>query len=262
MGGNILFWMRTAMIFRTGAALLVFIVSGSFAVAADAHNAPADRPAFPVPVENGMAHLENPAETNYGVIEIFRAEICHEGAKDDSRRLLALEQIAPHRARRPSQYDNPPPSARVLEQHPELKKAFQAFIERSPGSREQLREGMRRYDWPPLSPYVGYYLLRDEADRPISARTLLEKAVVETPKDAEPWLIFGDLALRDNRVGEAKLDYAKAQELAAAETVPARKAALEACVMKGAAQVAKRCEKWPEVQWPLQDLRRRDVPLR
>ncbi|HEY2841359.1 MAG TPA: tetratricopeptide repeat protein [Pirellulales bacterium] len=80
-------------------------------------------------------------------------------------------------------------------------------------------------------------------------RAQLEKAIIETPNDPEPYLIFGDLAFAEARFTDATLLYDKSLALAQAfKGNETRKADLVKRALTGAALGAEKHEQWEDAQ--------------
>ena len=75
-------------------------------------------------------------------------------------------------------------------------------------------------------------------------RFWLEKAVVAEPNDPEAFIFIADMALREGRMAEASLVYAKAESLMAAFSNAERKKNLEPRIYSGLAGVAESREDW------------------
>jgi len=85
-----------------------------------------------------------------------------------------------------------------------------------------------------------------QANQAQGARNALERAVVESPKDPEAYVLLGDIALRDRGVTEACLLFEKANELLPnLKDSPKRKKILAPRVLAGLTSVAEAREDWP-----------------
>ena len=88
-----------------------------------------------------------------------------------------------------------------------------------------------------------------QAKQPTAMRQALDQAVTNYPADPQAYIVLGDLALSENRICDASLEFAKAQELLKTFTASAeRKKALEPGTIIGLARIAKARQKWPEAQ--------------
>jgi tetratricopeptide (TPR) repeat protein len=83
-------------------------------------------------------------------------------------------------------------------------------------------------------------------EQPARGRSALEQVVVENPKLPEPYLIFGRLALQDNRLTDAQLQFEKAAALMPSDAGNDRKTqALRAELYGGLATTAEHRKDWP-----------------
>lgn len=83
----------------------------------------------------------------------------------------------------------------------------------------------------------------------LGVRNALEQAVIDAPNDPEPYLIMGDLALRDRRLTEARMLYQKADELIGNFNSSAkRKDLMQPRILSGLASIDEAQENWGAVQ--------------
>lgn len=253
----------------SGAFVVILFSSGSFALAAEPPYAPGSRPQFPEPVERAMIG-EGSANARqmggHGVLEISQGSLVF-GVQRSSRGSDVTVGVIPYGA---------PLNLSELKEYPEVENAFKLlddgkFDEGVAELREAARENpnlpsmyvmmyrvLAAANQPkPVSDTPGPAMVRpsalDAGVKPQTARSWLEKAVVTTPKDPEPWLLLGEIAMQENRIGEAELDFAQAKELLGCYSNAHRKAAIEPAVLSGMASVKERREQFAEAQTLLEE---------
>ncbi len=72
----------------------------------------------------------------------------------------------------------------------------------------------------------------------------LKQGANKTRSDPEPWILLGDIALNENRMAEAELDFAKANQLSGAIQERRPQAAAPAELLTHMASAAERRENW------------------
>ncbi len=91
--------------------------------------------------------------------------------------------------------------------------------------------------------------LFSQANQAPAARIWLEKTVIDEPNDPESYVLMGDLAIRERRVTEASMLFAKADELLKAfDKSDKRKKILVQRVLSGLAAVAEARDDWKTAQ--------------
>jgi tetratricopeptide (TPR) repeat protein len=85
-------------------------------------------------------------------------------------------------------------------------------------------------------------------------RAALENAIAKHPEDPEGYLILGNMALREGRVTEASLLYARTNELVAGLQDASRRQTVEVRLLSGLAAVAEARDRWAEAQSSLESL--------
>jgi Tfp pilus assembly protein PilF len=150
--------------------------------------------------------------------------------------------------------DNPAAAADSLQKkYPELLEAQKKFQQQDfDGALEILKTAANAHA--ELSnPRVILATLFFATNRLPAGRAALEKAVLEMPDDPEPYLLFGELALRESQVTDAGLLFDKAAPLAAAfKGDPERTKKLQIRAEAGQAAVAEMREQWETAQKHLQ----------
>jgi cytochrome c-type biogenesis protein CcmH/NrfG len=86
------------------------------------------------------------------------------------------------------------------------------------------------------------------SNQPGAAKFQLEEAVKTWPSDPEPYVILGNIAVKEGRIAEAVLDYEKAQKLLTTYPDRKRNAMLRLRTLSGVAQVAEVRENWKEAE--------------
>jgi tetratricopeptide (TPR) repeat protein len=133
-------------------------------------------------------------------------------------------------------------------EYPELLKAQQLLNERNlPEAIKELHNAALKYPKLP-SEWVMLYDVLARNNQPNAARQFLERAIIETPSDPEPWVIFGNLALQDNRLAESEIDFAKANQLLETYKNVDRKGVIQQQALSGMAAVSERRERWADAQ--------------
>ncbi len=106
--------------------------------------------------------------------------------------------------------------------------------------------------------YVMMYQILLQMKEPKAARLQLEEVIGSVPSDPEPYVILGTIALQEQRVAEAALDFDKAKhllkKLLAEYPDAVRRVAVEQQMLSGVAQVAELREDWEEAEKLLRDL--------
>jgi tetratricopeptide (TPR) repeat protein len=123
-----------------------------------------------------------------------------------------------------------------------------------PGALKLLEHAAQGNPELPAARVVMYQILV-QLKEPAAARRQLEEAVKLDPSDPDPYVILGGLALQEQRVSEAELDFDKARQLAVYAS-DARKAATEPQLLSGLAGVAEAHDDWAAAAARLQDLLR------
>jgi tetratricopeptide (TPR) repeat protein len=122
----------------------------------------------------------------------------------------------------------------------EALKLFQEYVKKTP-------------DQPPAEILMAQ--LCAQTNQAYLMREYLERTVINTPEDPEAYVIFGEFAMRDRRVTEAALLFAKAKELLAGfDKSPNRKKIVEPRTIDGLASVAEARGKWVDAQAYLETL--------
>ena len=137
--------------------------------------------------------------------------------------------------------------------YPELLEAKKKFQQQDfDGTLEILRTAAKAHPDLP-NPHVMLANLFFLTNRVPAGRTALEKAVVEAPNDAEPYLEMGDMAVREAHWTDAGLLYDKAAPLAAAFKGDAERAKkMQIRALAGQAMVAEMREQGDAAQKHLQ----------
>jgi tetratricopeptide (TPR) repeat protein len=108
------------------------------------------------------------------------------------------------------------------------------------------------------SAYVLMYQCQIAIGRPDLARLELEAAIDNDPRDPEPWVLLGRIALQERRIAEATNDFGKALDLLGSYANADRKKRLEPEVLSEEARVAEFREKWKDAESILRELLKRD----
>jgi tetratricopeptide (TPR) repeat protein len=103
------------------------------------------------------------------------------------------------------------------------------------------------------SAYVMMYHFLRQVNQGNAARSFLEQAVLETPSDPEPWVLFGEIALGDKRLAESEIDFAKANQLLKTYANEAHKPMVQQQALSGMASVAESRQRWELAQQRLED---------
>jgi Tfp pilus assembly protein PilF len=138
---------------------------------------------------------------------------------------------------------------------PQVAEAVELFRNRNFGDAlEKLKEAYKANpELPP--PWVFMAQLYSSANISGGVRPALEKAVEETPKDPEAYLILGELALRERRPAEAGLLLERGMELTAQYSASAeRKKALQQRGHRALATLAERRQDWKKATTHLEAL--------
>jgi hypothetical protein len=237
-----------------GAVLLVLLWTSSFALAADGPIEPAKQLMFPESVERAMmgeAAMAN--RTNHA--EQYSLTITG-GTLDlvDSR---IWELIDPQPKPPQSQSERAQRPLPVAPSAPSMSSESTTFYaeivtlleERKLAEAIVKMHGSRELPIPPSEFVFLYEIFRRTSHRD-TALAFLERAVVETPTDPEPWVILGDIAVADNRFAEAELDFDKAKQLLPSYKNAKLKKAIELGLTNGAAQLAERRKHWKSLLPP------------
>jgi Tfp pilus assembly protein PilF len=150
----------------------------------------------------------------------------------------APKQPVPQQAQQPAQ----PPASPEAE-------AVARFNKRDfDGALKVLKEAVKKDpELPPAQLIMARFFA--QANVPVGVRNSLERAVIEVPDDPEPYVVMGDLALRDHRITDAQLLYLKAGEVLANFSKSAkRKQQLQSQVYSGLAAVCEARDDWPGAQ--------------
>ena len=145
----------------------------------------------------------------------------------------------------------PPPEAKKT--NTEVTKAIEQFKRRDyEGALATLREVVKKDSaLPPAQIIMAQFF--SQANQAAGVQASLERAVVEEPKDPEAYVLLGEMALRQHRVTEADLLFAKAAEFVPGVSNADRKKALEPRVYGGRAAVAQSRQDWPLAETYLRD---------
>ena len=133
--------------------------------------------------------------------------------------------------------------------NPKVQEAANQFLQRNFEEAERLMKEAKA-DNPQLPP-AGVLLgsLYSRANNPLAARAAYEKAVRDEPEDPEPYVVFGENAIRQRRFTDAALLFDKAIEVAEAYNANAeRKKNLAIRGYLGAALVAQAREQWEDAE--------------
>ncbi len=238
----------------SAAVLMILLGANSFASAADPSNTPANGLLFPESVERAMIGQAAATAVNIssGLTESttswgFEKEI--KGPIDLLIEKSNLPAPAPIRALLEEPFvPFTPAAAPDPKDYAELEKAMQLLANGKPKEAMQKLHG-RQPNLPKFtSALVVMYYTFARADRPKIAYSALEKAIVEYPNDPEPWTILGQIALQENRNGEAELDFVKAKQLLPGCSDNDHKKLVECDMTNGMAQVAECREQWHEAE--------------
>jgi tetratricopeptide (TPR) repeat protein len=118
---------------------------------------------------------------------------------------------------------------------------------------EELKHSLRKHPELPSAHVIVYQLLM-QRNQPTAARFELEVAIQTAPDDPDPYIILGNIALKERRIAEATMDFDKAKRLLQKYTNKARKRAVEQQMMSGIAQLAEARGDWKEAEVRLREL--------
>lgn len=137
----------------------------------------------------------------------------------------------------------------------EMTKGLQSLTQRPPQFGEAFKhfEIASKQDPKLPSAYMLMFSYLGQMNQVNLAKAWLYQAFEQTPSDPEPWVIVGDFALQDNRVAEAELDFAKANQLLATYTNEAHKPMIQQAAFSGMVTVAERRQRWAQAQQRLED---------
>jgi tetratricopeptide (TPR) repeat protein len=227
----------------SAAVLMVLLWTSSTASAADPKNAPPNGLLFPESVERAMMGQAMAAERNaprFGTLTITSSSF---GFVPKGPIELLIEKSNPPKTNpdKPAVKEaDPARPAKNLgsDNVPELKKALQ-FLRQSDleGAMKELHVAAQAHPELP-SEYVMLYRIFAQANQSNAARTCLEKAVVKMPSDPEPWIMLGEVALQEQRLSEAELDFEKAKQLLTGYSNEKGKQLIEQQMLNGLAHIA------------------------
>lgn len=160
-------------------------------------------------------------------------------------RVLLLGSGATPASAQPAPPVNPTPPETKPKQDPELQEALQRLFQERDVNRPIWRSGIGPLPYPELPrAHVRMYQFLIQLNQPAAARFQLELAIHDTPSDPEPYIILGEIALRERRIFEAKQDFNEAKRVLAAYTNVDRKKILEQQVLSGFALLAEADKDW------------------
>jgi len=110
------------------------------------------------------------------------------------------------------------------------------------GALKLLKKAEKMYPELPVANVMLYQIFA-QLNQAGQARFQLEIAVNTSPSDPEAYIILGNIAMQERRLGEATMDFEKAQQLLAVYSNAERKGALQQQTASGIAQLAEAREK-------------------
>ncbi len=141
-----------------------------------------------------------------------------------------------------------PPTPAAKEPMPEVTDAVALFKKQDfAGALKLLKEAVKKHpELPPAQVIMAQ--LFSQINQAGAVRSSLESAVLEAPDDPEVYVIMGDIALRERRVTEAGLLFAKASSLVSEVKDASRRKILEPRVYSGLTSVAEARQQWATAQ--------------
>ncbi len=139
---------------------------------------------------------------------------------------------------------------------PETAKMEEAIKHLSQGDRDgcvKLLEDIEKSNPKFPSPYMILYQFMGRAGRINDAKSWLEEGAYKRRTDPEPWIVLGVVALSENRMAEADLDFAKANSLLEQYKNVERKSLLQQQLLLNMASAAERRANWPLAQQRLEE---------
>lgn len=133
--------------------------------------------------------------------------------------------------------------------YPKVQEAANQFLQRNFEEAEKLLKEAKELhpELPPAGVLLGSLYAR--ANSSLAARTSYEKAVRDEPDDPEPYVVFGENAVRQRRFTDAALLFDKAIEVCNAYNANReRKENLSSRAYSGAALVAQARERWEDAE--------------
>jgi len=153
----------------------------------------------------------------------------------------------------------------LTSKYPKFQEVTNAFLQGNFEEAEALLKEAKTLhpELPPAGVLIGSLYAR--ANSAMAARTSYEKAVRDEPDDPEPYVVFGENAVRQRRFTDAALLFGKAMEVCNAyDANPVRKKNLSSRAYSGAALVAQARERWSDAERLLKEtinLKGEDIQL-
>ncbi len=138
---------------------------------------------------------------------------------------------------------------------PELDEAFKLFgTGDSDAALERLEVAVKKHpELPPARMVLAAWLV--DASQPAMARSVLEQAIREAPEDPEPYVLLGDIALRNQQLTEAGLLFDKGDALVRSAKINAQRlASVKRRVLAGLVTVAEARRDWKRAERYLKEL--------
>jgi tetratricopeptide (TPR) repeat protein len=147
------------------------------------------------------------------------------------------------------------PAAAPKPDFPEVQKALDLLTQQRDlaGCKRMLHDAALKYSKLPNEDVMLYQLFA-QMNQANAARQALYDGIYEHPSDPEPWVILANIALNENRLPEAEIDFAKANQLLEKYDNKDRKPIIQQQALSGMAAVAERRGQWQQAETRLDEI--------